>query len=1206
MSSKKRGRDELGSTMQNLSLNPADSSKGSPRRVVRTKPRRPKDGNVPKPTNNQNVNQSPSPSRGSSRPRGRSYSRRAAVRKNQRASVPQNNMSNSVAPGRTPGPLTASASPSSNRSRSTDSSQQRATPRSRAPKFSALESKNSPVSTSDKPSDKDPSPGAEEPWALSQHFRNPPGSTQHSENAGAHSQKSSQSSQESNVPPQRPIDQVGPASRDPGFPPEQPGFPPQHPVRQSQHPTIQHNFPQYQQPGRQFQQPGRQFQQPGRDFQQPGRQFQQPGRQFQQPGRQFQQQGRQFQQPGRQFQQPGRQQFEQPSRQIQQQGRQFQQTGSPAQNTGPPPRRMTPRSSFSGSAPGSRSSTPGPDFDTQSVTSSRSSTRNSSTRNSSHNRFYMPLPKQRFCWMTHKEIEMILRKQLYHSQSQDPMADDFYAQVWNARQGGEWKGVGIPQFGSVKVQDMSTYRNPDGSPKLPDGTLGKISGPTMRRPRTLVSLSGPSGGEATEGNESKDGKEPEPPEDVPVQYKFSNRALAYLIEEGFRHLVNVENIDSNMHSLQLQISESQLEDNSDILDLLKTQKISLVGVLLQSLDVGSFKLPGDNPRAEIPDHLLFKLAPISKGRLLFFRSSLILQSKPQSCFQLLLILCSKVHLFALPEEIREFDEKLGSSLAKPIYAYSFPQVLVLFHTFTAGLTYSNCVPIVSSKVGSGLLKAFLKRGDSSTFPENVNQQHVLTWRGIFNVIITLLQNKLGVLISTSDETPSPPASLPSSPKLEEIKQTPTEDVPDPPKTPPSTASTSPKPEPEQPPKSFSIIAEKSDLWELCADLTSHALPDNRRVIAADQIFCNHIESDAANYSPAEFLRTCLAESVSIPENRPPNLGLGPGPPTSTGPPTGPPPLIDAPPSPNNSYPVDLPPGIGVPPGPPGTLPNGMLSERPLAFDGSLDEKQAEYLRNDFDISPITSLFPDDEFPLDILQMEAEARGFADRPPESSFPEQAFSVNPELPPTVDPRDPNFSGYFPEPRRRSPESTRSPFTDYVPGNFPEHIPGGFPESTRIQFPESTRSKFPESTRSQFPESTHSEFPQPSRSQHPEARQSDNFPESSDRQFPVSPGGQFPFYATGQFPEFTLSDTLPENPLGGEVYEPSRSRSDRLPSEADGFLPTPTSRRSAPIGPASRTAPPRPEELPGLLEMLHRPKGSDEESAERSVFDVPPGFS
>lgn len=49
--------------------------------------------------------------------------------------------------------------------------------------------------------------------------------------------------------------------------------------------------------------------------------------------------------------------------------------------------------------------------------------------------FRLPLPKARFKFMTHRQIEMVLRTQIHHLETRDPMADDFYAQVMNARRG---------------------------------------------------------------------------------------------------------------------------------------------------------------------------------------------------------------------------------------------------------------------------------------------------------------------------------------------------------------------------------------------------------------------------------------------------------------------------------------------------------------------------------------------------------------------------------------------------------------------------------------------------------------------------------------------------------------------------------------------------------------------------------------------------
>ena len=48
---------------------------------------------------------------------------------------------------------------------------------------------------------------------------------------------------------------------------------------------------------------------------------------------------------------------------------------------------------------------------------------------------YVPLPKNRFKYMSHAEISIVIRQQLQQLQTKNPMDDDFYYQVFTARQG---------------------------------------------------------------------------------------------------------------------------------------------------------------------------------------------------------------------------------------------------------------------------------------------------------------------------------------------------------------------------------------------------------------------------------------------------------------------------------------------------------------------------------------------------------------------------------------------------------------------------------------------------------------------------------------------------------------------------------------------------------------------------------------------------
>jgi hypothetical protein len=81
-------------------------------------------------------------------------------------------------------------------------------------------------------------------------------------------------------------------------------------------------------------------------------------------------------------------------------------------------------------------------------------------------RIRIPLPRTRFAMMSHSDMEFVLRSQLMQLQSKNPMNDDFYFQVINARKGGRYRGSGFPLAASTNK--ANPFRNTDGTPSMTD------------------------------------------------------------------------------------------------------------------------------------------------------------------------------------------------------------------------------------------------------------------------------------------------------------------------------------------------------------------------------------------------------------------------------------------------------------------------------------------------------------------------------------------------------------------------------------------------------------------------------------------------------------------------------------------------------------------------------------------------------------------
>jgi hypothetical protein len=97
----------------------------------------------------------------------------------------------------------------------------------------------------------------------------------------------------------------------------------------------------------------------------------------------------------------------------------------------------------------------------------------------------------------------------------DLAQDDFYCQVFSARKGGGGlitTGVNsnASALSTLHPLPVSPYRHADGSPKLPEGTLGRIAASSLRKPKKLMSLTGAPAVDAATATATPTGKEKEP------------------------------------------------------------------------------------------------------------------------------------------------------------------------------------------------------------------------------------------------------------------------------------------------------------------------------------------------------------------------------------------------------------------------------------------------------------------------------------------------------------------------------------------------------------------------------------------------------------------------------------------------------------------------------------------------------------------------
>jgi len=373
--------------------------------------------------------------------------------------------------------------------------------------------------------------------------------------------------------------------------------------------------------------------------------------------------------------------------------------------------------------------------------------------------FFIPLPRAQhgqLGFMTKSEIALVFKIQLSQLQNVgNPLSDDFYYQVLQARKGGKVNSSGqaiLPVF-----RPGAGARNEDGSPKLPEGTLGRVAVFSIAKPKRLMALENSADESAAVPAAGSD--------DAPRKSNmFSARTLSYLIEEGYRCLMELEDVDALLASL----APWQNEDPARAFDRqrLLAQRAELCTRLLESLDVD--ELSARVREVQTGDHLLFKFYSSAKGRLLVYRALVLLH--PPQTFQLVDVLMHDLAQVATPQtSAGSTDEKMAMLIADIVYAMPLlPYGNEIFSYLLAPKHAPQVLQFVRTRLVCQLLQVLLKKGHEATSLLQQNPhvpglpETVAHWRAIFDALAEAVKGHIAELFDglPRDAKPTMPTATP--------------------------------------------------------------------------------------------------------------------------------------------------------------------------------------------------------------------------------------------------------------------------------------------------------------------------------------------------------------------------------------------------------------------------------------------------------------
>eukprot|EP00457_Paulinella_chromatophora_P002066 gb/GEZN01002070.1/.p1 GENE.gb/GEZN01002070.1/~~gb/GEZN01002070.1/.p1 ORF type:complete len:820 (+),score=128.84 gb/GEZN01002070.1/:180-2639(+) len=315
--------------------------------------------------------------------------------------------------------------------------------------------------------------------------------------------------------------------------------------------------------------------------------------------------------------------------------------------------------------------------------------------------WFLPLPRKNFTCMSKQDLAYVMRAQLNQLQITvvDPLADDFYFQVWQAGQTG--RPTPYLGFPPPMEHSHSENRQKDGSFQL-EGSLGRIAASNLSKPKRLMSL-GPSKSDTEDQQEDlEEDTETAPPR----RFMFSRFSVVFLVEEGLKYLMQVEDVDSYLAAIP---PPQRFEDPAVVYEreswLFRRDEQLLR--LSESLDLSDRTMPSD-------DHLLFKFAKIPKGRTLVYRA-LHLLSQPMK-FQLLALVLFNPIPFSQVERAGSEDLKYPGAIGAILQGISFDWLIRCFEVFLTKLSLEgkeqqqHVRNVLQTQIGAISIIWFMRRG----------------------------------------------------------------------------------------------------------------------------------------------------------------------------------------------------------------------------------------------------------------------------------------------------------------------------------------------------------------------------------------------------------------------------------------------------------------------------------------------------------------
>ena len=349
---------------------------------------------------------------------------------------------------------------------------------------------------------------------------------------------------------------------------------------------------------------------------------------------------------------------------------------------------------------------------------------------------YIPLPAKHFAYMSKSEVALIIKLQLAVLQNNDTTADDYYAAVYESRKGRRLK----PHLSHLPPILPNTHINAQRA-GASDATLGKLQKSSLRKPKTVMNINGADANKQT-----------------PYGGLFSARSIDYLIEEAYRALMEVEDIDSIIAQIGAipPPSSAPLEDPAKTYERARwiNQRSLAVESLMEAIDVAN----ADTTADDVP--LLHHFYRLAKGRTLIFRCLVIL-APPLTHLILAALIHDLVALTRINEQNAQ-DDKLFAVICDTAYSAHFTTIIHITAQFAiiSRADVQRGVSVITSKLGCTLLQVTLKRAHEHNGnghdDEAANQS--AQWRHIFDDIVAAISHSFKQIVDGDNAVSAASAS----------------------------------------------------------------------------------------------------------------------------------------------------------------------------------------------------------------------------------------------------------------------------------------------------------------------------------------------------------------------------------------------------------------------------------------------------------------